>query len=228
LFLEIEKHGGSITESHRFKFTVRVAGEGLEVSCKERLEQIQIPLSAEERRWHSNAGQDTKTDHKLSGVLRLQIEDYFKQPIRRRWHDLPEKPLEKQLREIMLGLYVASAVARQSRLAHVEQQRQWAEAAQRRHEFEERKRLVDKHIHGLLNEADNWARSNRLRAYIKAMLDAVPHSDESRGDVDAWATWARLAADAMDPLAFEVDPDAIYEVPLPPSEVYSPCADDSI
>lgn len=209
LFKELEKRGGKATCLNHSKFEVVVAGEKLRLSSGEISKRVTVPEDQRKSKW-SPWYEDVAT-----GELRLQIEGYFKEPIRRRWRDRENLPLEAQLREILIGLATVAAVERRERLAREEEQRKAVEAQRRRFEFEERKRRVDVHLKELTADAESWAKACRIRRFVDASIEAASRRNERSDEVTAWEDWARLAADAIDPLITEVDARVFYGTDLP-------------
>jgi len=209
LFKEIEKRGGKATCLDHSKFEVIVAGENLTISSSEISKRVTVPEDKRKSSW-SPWYEDVAT-----GELRLQIEGYFKEPIRRRWRDRDKLPLEAQLREILVGLAMVAAVERRERLVREEEQRKAIEAQRRRLEFEERKRRVDVHLKELTADAEAWAKACRIRDFVDASIEAAGRLEEQSDELIAWERWARLAADAIDPLVTNVDARIFYGAELP-------------
>jgi hypothetical protein len=188
---------------------VVVSGEKLTLSSSEISKRVTVPEDKRKSEW-SPWYEDVAT-----GELRLQIEGYFKEPIRRRWRDREKLPLEAQLREILIGLAIVAAVERRERLIREEAQRKAIEAQRRRLEFEGRKRRVDVHLKELTTDAEAWAKARGIRDFVDASLEAASRRNDESDEIPAWELWARLAADAIDPLITEVDARVLYGTELP-------------
>lgn len=202
LFHEIERLRGSVKVEERHKFKLTVAGEILEVDCSERYRQVKVPLTPEERQRSWGDLQEYRTDHQATSELRLRIENYFSERLRREWHDLTDKPLETQIQDVLIGLARAAAIERRKRLAREEEERKRREAELRRWELERRHSKTDKYLKEIITEADAWARAAHLRRYANATIEAL--RDDASDDATeerSRAQWALSAADCIDPLA---------------------------
>ena len=219
LFREIDVLGGSVLASDRNTFKIRLANEQLELSARERLQQVEVPLTADERRWSFNANQTSKKIYETTGLLRIRIEGYFDQPLRREWKETPERPLENRLREIVISLLVAASLARSRRVAIEERERAWALAEERRRVLEERRLRVRAELKRLDEAAHAWVRAREMREYVQAVLAQVPKRRDAPTDaVERWARWALMAADAVDPLVFDVSEETLLGLDLPKVE----------
>jgi AcrR family transcriptional regulator len=210
---EIGRLGGSVTCDERRRLTARIAGEDIEFSLSERSKQIRVPLTEQEARWGFYADRGYKTENEATGELRLRIENYFDQPIRRQWHDAPDKPLEQQLRDILIGFLFASALEREKRLEREEQQRRRLEEERRRYALAERRREVNTELQALRDEVAAWIEAAQIRAYVKACMGA-----SGQGGADSlspWARWAMVAADSIDPLIPDTDESVLLSTELP-------------
>lgn len=210
---EVGRLGGSVTCDERRRLTARIAGEAIEFSLTERSKQIRVPLTEQEARWSFYADRGYKTENEPTGELRLRIENYFDQPIRRQWHDAPDKPLEQQLRDILIGFLFASALEREKRLEREEQQRRRFEEEHRRYALAERRREVNTELQALRGEVAAWIEAAQIRAYVKACM-----GDSGQGGADSlspWARWAMIAADSIDPLIPDTDESVLLSTELP-------------
>lgn len=202
LFQEVERSRGGVKSEDRHKFKLTVAGETLEVTCSERYRQVKIQLTPEEQRKSYYPNKGYRTDHQATGELRLRIEGYYQERLRREWHDLPEKPLEGQLQEVLIGLARAAAIERRKRLEREDRERREHEAEKRRWELERRRSKIDKHLKEILAEADDWVRAAHLRRYANATIQALRDAtNDDAADERSWAQWTLSAADCIDPLA---------------------------
>ena len=208
LFKEIDKRKGSAQDENHAKFVVTIAGEKLQIACTESTKRETIPEDQRKSSWDRYQYLDT-------GELSIRIENYFKEPVRRRWRDRKELPLEAQLRDVLIGLVMAAAVERRERLKREEEHRRYMEAEHRRLEFEERKRRIDVHLKELTSDADSWAKACRMREFVNASVSAQKERTHDADELAAWEAWARLAADAIDPLVTNADGRVFYAADLP-------------
>jgi hypothetical protein len=200
LFHEIEKRQGRVTAEARATFKVTLAGEVIDISLYQPDKQVKVPLTAEERRQSWNENREWNIKYESSGSLSLRIEESFNVPTRRHWHDAPDKPLENQLRSVIVGLLIASALVRKRRLEREEWERERYRTEQERAAREERRRQEQERLNVLLAETASWEKARLIRSYVNARLDAVQGSGTPSDEVEVWANWARQAADRLDPL----------------------------
>ena len=147
-----------------------------------------------------------------------RIETDGKLFLRLDWHRLPDDhpsnwadekgvPLEKQLRQIVVGLLVAAEWAYRENLNRqhtylVERKAQVIEDRKRRIEEAAKKerdrveRVAQKRLEALLQEVSQWRLALEVRAYVQARL-ASPVATE---DLQDWANWALNEAEHLDPL----------------------------
>jgi hypothetical protein len=218
LFREIEHLRGSVEALDRCKFILSIAGERIEVACSERLRQVKVPLTPDERRGPWNASQEYRTDHQASGEIRVRISDYYDEPIRRAWHDRTHRPLENQLQDILIGLYRVAAVERRKRFARETAERTRQDIERRGWVLEAQRAKVDKYLKGITTQADSWARAACIRNYANAVIKSLGNSrDDGSLTERASARWALAAADAIDPLVTGTDVRDLFEQ-LPESE----------
>lgn len=140
--------------------------------------------------------------YKASGRLALKI-DRYAFGAEQSWTDGKYRRIEDCLNLFVIGLVKAALRRKAKRIErqrHDEmrlQQQQEHEAWQRKVE-EERRRLLE-----LEDEAANWRRSQRLRAYIEAVRRQAATNPGLMGtekELQAWLRWASGQADRLDPL----------------------------
>lgn len=124
------------------------------------------------------------------------------------WRDEDGQKLEQQLTEIIVGMAVAGEHLHRKWL---EQQAAWArqrkeeaerEAQRRKAEQERREReriaAIEKAKRDALGrDASAWLEANDIRAYVEAVRKAMGSSEIT----EAWARWALMEADKIDPIA---------------------------
>lgn len=195
LFREIEKRGGKVTAESEHVFKITLFRRTIEVSLRERMTQVRVPLTANERKYSWNAQREDKTEMRPAGLLRLRFENHFQTPIQKEWNETESKPLENRLRAISVGLFVAAAtLQREAEAEAVRRQREFEEE-QRRWEAAEKRREERERVKVLLKDAKSWAEAEKLRNYISAVERSGVRSNQLH-----WFVWARRVADALDPL----------------------------
>ena len=200
LFRQIERHGGSVAEIDRFKFNANIAGEVVEFATRERLKQERVSITPEERRSRLYGDRDLRVETLPTGTLKLQIGSYYTASSKDRFGDLPNQMLEDQWKNILIGLLNAAAVVRRSRLSREADERlrlqrelDWLAA-------EEKRRAEQKRLESLISDVIDWRRAQDIREFVDAIGVSALERSNQPAELEEWATWARAAADAMDPL----------------------------
>lgn len=119
--------------------------------------------------------------------------------------------MEERLTQFAIAVVNMVALAKE-RLAWVKNREEEEWEARKRKEEEERRRqakwkeilMEQEKVDDLIEESEDWAKSNRLRDYINAkkadyISRGVSISPES--DAGKWLKWASDQADRLDPLA---------------------------
>lgn len=208
LLREIEKRGGKIVSENENAFNIVLFRQTIKVTIAERMVQERVPLTDKEREhgWYASRGY--RTELRPSGLLRLRLEHYFRNPVRKEWNETAERPLEGRLREIIIGLYVAAAALQREVEAEAIRRQREAEEERRRWKAAEKRKRERERVNLLLEDASSWSKAQALRRYIVAM----EKTGIKTGD-DEWFSWARRVADALDPLVSSVAAD--WEEPEP-------------
>jgi len=194
-FQEIERRGGTIKPESRWKFDMTLAGESLTISVDEALKQVRVPTE------HGYYGRDYRIENQGTGALRFQIQHYFGVTLQKRWRDLPDRPLEQQLREILIGLFYAASEIRRERFAREARARAQAQAEAQREAEERRLRAERDKLENLFNQVASWLKARDIRRFVAA-AKKMGHQIHNP-DFTEWSKWAKSAADALDPLVPE-------------------------
>ena len=134
--------------------------------------------------------------------------------IHRRFDDTQTKPLEVRLKAIAQGVVDLAARGKEAqvRAEERERERERQEMEARNREQAERRqreaklakiREEQERVDGLIAESKNWAKSNRLRDYIKAKMASAKEQGKDVGpnsDTGKWLKWALEQVDRLDPL----------------------------
>ncbi len=186
-----EKIGGSVhlTTKWSTKVTVFAANGGeAELSIREKLTMVKSP---DRKSWsgeHYNSFQPV-------GTLILEIGGYPK-GVKTKWEDKPNRPIEKQLPEIIATLMKVCVI---SRRRDEEERRKELLRRKREMELEELARLIaaeESRVNTLLRDVENWHRARHIRDYIAAVESSTgPQESEA-----TFLTWAKEQADRLDPL----------------------------
>lgn len=170
----------------------------------------------ERSRWDANSTfpHIPMYDYTPTGVLTIQVGRWPQ----RTWKDTPNKNLEQRLAEVVAGIVVLA----QETFAKEQEELRRQEALRRalaRYEFLMKRRASEAaRFKSLENDAANWERAVRLRAYADASernaSAAGPLSEEHLN----WLAWTRAKADWLDPFILVSDP--ILDAPEPRRPVY--------
>ncbi len=132
----------------------------------------------------------------------------------RNWRDTPRTSLEDRLGEVLDGLFALAEEIRIKQEEDCRREEARRRAVERRQFLEERFEKERARFKRLEKDARNFARANRLRAYVDAVEKSAQASpDGPAAEVLNWLAWARAKADWLDPLILVSDP--ILDAPDP-------------
>lgn len=137
-----------------------------------------------------------------TGRLSFVIEDYSSDGARKRWSDGKQQPLEKQLNDVMAGIWTIAEELRVKRALRKEAIQCDLEAQHRREEEERLRKEEECRRRALEMMAESWIKSQNLRAFLQAYENQI---ESSQGQIPPdspdgrWLVWARLHADRLDP-----------------------------
>ncbi len=209
LLREIEKRGGKVSAENEHTLSIGLFRQTIELTVTERMVQERVPLTGKEREYGWYASRGYRTELRPSGLLRLRLEHYFRHALRKEWNETEAKPLEGQLREVIIALYIAAAALQREAEAEAVRRQREAEEQQRRWEAAEKRRNERERVKALLEDVESWADAQKLRSYILAVERSGVRSSEPD-----WFTWARRIADALDPLMESEDVDWEEQAPF--------------
>lgn len=187
--------------------TVLVLEETLEFSLEEmviRKEHVLSPAEQKKKERHPwSAFGIPQYDPVPTGRLSLRLRNLWLRGVRMTWSDGKVQRLENRLNAFIIGFINAAVQKRTERLERERREREWEAERRRREEKarlirEEKERLAE-----LEREAENWRKSQMIRAYIEAVRkDAIREHGEVRmgGELERWLLWATEQADRLDPL----------------------------
>lgn len=191
-----ERRGYAVKNSKLSPYPTQmvIGDEPMKFKLFEKSDRRDRELTAEEKRKPAHEISD-RWVYTPSGVLTFEIDEYSDHA-QRRWTDKPDKPLEGQLNDIMIGFVLTAEALRARRLRQEEEARRRREAERRYHIEEKRRSTLNKHV-------ESWHVSQKLRTYLQACERSItegkgisePASDEAR-----WLGWAHSYADRLDPL----------------------------
>jgi hypothetical protein len=137
-----------------------------------------------------------------TGVLSIEVWNYYGGGLQKTWRDRESAHLEEQLPRCIAGMMRIALKERAER-----DKREREEQARQKRIDEVRAQLKqiekeEKKIKALEREAIRWQRAERIREYIEAARrDAHQKPElEDRATILEWAAWAERQADRIDPL----------------------------
>jgi len=147
-----------------------------------------------------------KYDFLPTGHLELNLDPEIWGAVgyKKKWSDSARKPLEDQLRDVIVGaISLAGELRREAerqkkaeQLAD-EQRMKRIEEEKRAAEEEARRRALDVHV-------QNWVKSKQLRSFIQEFEGRFrkgQHTAQAEREFRAWLSWAIDYADRLDPIS---------------------------
>jgi hypothetical protein len=127
---------------------------------------------------------------------------------RRSWKDSPTRPIDQFLNGVLgalitLSVAMKAARERREREARAEEarRRQLAAAVEQQEKLRERVEEEEARLEELRRHAKAWREAKNLRRFIEeARVKRRDDAAASGFDFDAWAAWAHVQADRLDPL----------------------------
>jgi hypothetical protein len=203
LALEEREHVVSLPKKDDEHLTVSVDSESVAISLREAIDSVKHVLTPAEQKHPWMA---PKWDYKLTGRLRLSIDNlpYSSWPVRGTWADGRIQLVENCLGAFVVGLKVAAAAIKKSRLKSEEWARRREEERKQR---EEQQRKTEEHkrkTECITELIENWEEAQRVRKFVRAMAECAGQlglSDEEKQDIQQVVDWTNEYAESLDPLS---------------------------
>lgn len=147
-------------------------------------EEKRKPLSSISNRWVFTP----------SGQLAIETSEHGSY-WERKWADKPNKPLEEQLNNVMVGFILSAEESRIIKLKWEEEERRRQELARCRQIEERRRAMLDRHV-------ELWHKSQAIRTYLQACEQTIAAQEgniEPDSPEACWLHWAGGYADRLDP-----------------------------
>jgi hypothetical protein len=186
-----------------------VEGEEVAFRIEEKLrEESRTPTAAElareKREWgyHAPRKVSVATDHLR--VVRLDGDYRYRGPQRHSWYDRKGKPVEDQIKDILLGFYELALLEKDRRAKAEQEAREGAEAKRLEEERSARQEANAKLIKQLETDAGAWHRARYLRRYVRAVRRQVGSSAIEACYLNTtldYLAWAERYLDQLDPLS---------------------------
>ncbi len=179
-----------------YKTSVFVLGEVIEIKLREILKQTKRELPPKD--WWLNKYEFINIP---SGELSLEIQSWDSP--RKRWADGKKQRLEDCLNSFIIGLIKTSVQMRTRENERQIEAQKREEVERQRIEIARRRQEEEEKIRDLFKKAEDWARSQQIKAYIQAVrINAIQRYGriEPECELEKWLAWAEHQADRLDPL----------------------------
>lgn len=225
LIKESERRGCTWAVTKEGTTTVIYDGEPMKVELRERLIRREIPpppppepRPGRRGRWqpdYTPTYYPTK-EWVSSGELTFVIDEHGGHGVRGNWKDTKRTPIDTRLVDILDGIagMAAGIKAEREKRAEWKRQRDLEEARQAElARAAERVRLLRVRF---VEAMQRWEQAERLRRFIRSVEAHLAHLDDSaRAAGNQWLAWARLHADALDPIISDFSGFTSLEVDVP-------------
>jgi hypothetical protein len=184
-----------------------ILGQRIRFQFKEKAKQIDHVLTKEEmaRKKQGKPVFTNKYDFLPTGHLELNLDPEIWGAVgyKKKWSDSARKPLEDQLRDVIVGSIslageLRKEAGRQKKAEQLaaEQRMKKIEEEKRLAEEEARKRALDVHV-------QNCVKSKQLKSFIQEFegrLTDGPYTEQAKQDWRSWIKRANEYADQLDPI----------------------------
>jgi hypothetical protein len=186
-----------------------IEGEEIEFRIEERVrEEPRTPTAAElareKREWGYHAPRKLSVSTGHLRVVRLDSEYSYRGPQRHSWYDRKGRPVEDQIKDILLGFYELAILEKDRRAKAEQAARERAEAERLKEERIARQEGNAKLIKQLETDAGAWHRARYLRRYVRAARRRVADTAIEAsylGTTLNYLAWAERYVEQLDPLS---------------------------
>lgn len=185
--------------------TLSIKGEELEICIEEpsgKFEHQKTKSELEDARRYPSLYGGTTYDYKPSGKLRILIETYTREAMRKSWRDSESKKIEDRLNEIFIAFINVAEERKQDRLQREKEEKERLEQIRLYEEIQRQKAEEEKRINVLLQQVNSWSQSNAIKNFIHhiktAAIEQYGEIDEE-SDLGKWLIWANHQAQRLDP-----------------------------
>jgi hypothetical protein len=185
--------------------TLSIKGEELEICIEEpsgKVEHQKTKTELENAKRYPSIYGGTTYDYKPSGKLRLLIQTYTRDAMRRSWRDAESKKIEDRLNEIFIGFINVAEERKQDRLRREKEEKERLEQIRLYEEIQRQKAEEEQRINDLLKQVNSWSQSDAIKNFINHVKTAAIEKYgeiEVESDLGKWLTWANLQAQRLDP-----------------------------
>ena len=164
------------------------------LSDKEKMEMLKYE-EEKKRRPSAYKPKIRKYDYHFNGKLSLKLSN------NKFFRDSKSTKIEDRLDEIVIAIYEAADFSRKKSIKEAEERLKKLEALQLQDEQRDRYNAEIDNTNFLLNEADDYEKSRRIRN----LISAAEKSESKEKYSEEWITWAKAKADWFDPTVAKED-----------------------
>ncbi|MEA3015785.1 MAG: hypothetical protein QOI38_507 [Sphingomonadales bacterium] len=177
-----------------------VDGEAFEISIEERMRrEAHKPTEEEQARRRRGLFVYSRTyDYLPTGELTLKIDPCYGSGLQTTWRDTRHQRIEQRLTEVMVSLRRHAALRKAEREKAKRKAVRFEQEQQRRGELRARIEAERRAVTKLEQDAENWSRAERIRAFVAAAERREDGGDKL--EQSDWVEWGRACADRLDPL----------------------------
>lgn len=182
-----------------------IFGEKIFFSIDEKTRRIDyIPTKTEKEEqkkyfWRTYS----RYDYLSTGTLNLRIDvSSWASGFQKKWSDGKTKSIEDKLNAFLIGaIKIADRIGKE-RVEREEKQKRWEEECRLREEKRIQQRIEKERQQELENQAFLWKRSEKIRAYIRAVEETTSDRTDNKtmNKFIEWRNWATQCADQIDPI----------------------------
>jgi hypothetical protein len=198
--------GGDRSENREFGSSLLIDGINVHFKLTERVKQsvhILTDVEKREQKMHSWSSAP-KYDYHSTGMLALEITEWTRQGIQKRWADTNHKKLEHLLDDFILGAVRTVAAKRYDKKCDDEETARQEEIRKRKLAEEQKRQAEIERIRDLELQAEQWNKSQMLKNYITEVEKRVAGKGEDKNpqeNASVWLKWAKGHMERLDPLS---------------------------
>lgn len=195
-------HFDKVTEARHGGLEVKLGGKPVSFRLREKLKQIQRPLTDDEKRWGYHAKKGYRTETVGSGFLIFEIQSRLPGQLKSSWLETDTRRMEEMVGEILATMQAAAPLLEAERLAEEEREARRREEEARRREAERQREIADNRLRRFGQLADQWDNIGRMRAFL-AEVKTLPHDPDTRiggRSLADWIAWLEARIEAGDPM----------------------------
>lgn len=202
LFKELQRHGAEISEDGDRSLHVALLMEKIELQLREKQKQVRRPPTEEENRWEWNRKRGYVQELQPTGRLIFAIKTYLGNGLRSEWLETDAAPMEGLLPDVVAGILTAAPFLAERTRKRDEERRLYEAAEHRRHEREQRQKLVRNRLRKFVKFAKQWRDIKLAQEFLATLRVAQLDPGRKVGDKTLlqWVDWTEANLREVDPL----------------------------